>query len=137
MITATSNGVPQGVVGANGQVLPTIIKGRVDLIKFYGGAGDDTFVNNTNISCYADGGPGNDKLYGGSGDDTLIGGAGSDELHGGAGNDYLDAGGQRRDKMWGDAGQDTFVRHSLPKTSLVSDGIMDYQKGVDTILTWG
>src|SRR5262245_66343015 len=48
----------------------------VTRITFTGGAGDDTFVNNTILPAEADGGSGNDVLTGGTGSDVLTGGAG-------------------------------------------------------------
>ena len=61
-------------------------------ITFHGGAGDDTFINETSIMSEAHGGAGNDTLEGGSGDDALYGGTGEDRLYGHGGNDMLDGG---------------------------------------------
>ena len=95
----------------------TIALGRMESISeivFEGHAGDDTFVNNTNIDSDANGGQGNDTLTGGTGtdnlkggggDDTLVGGGGVDYLHGSEGTDSL-SGGDGDDYMYGDDGQD-------------------------------
>jgi Ca2+-binding RTX toxin-like protein len=113
-----------------GVALPrqTVITGPVQSIKFAGGDGNDTFINNTAYKCVADGGAGNDfviggwgndMLYGGAGNDilsgrdgndSLKGGAGDDLLFGGAGNDWLDGEGGTN-LYWGQAGADTFVRN--------------------------
>ncbi len=104
-------------------------------IIFHGSDFNDTFENQTGISCTAqgggghdvlrggsnaddlDGGLGNDTLHGGGGDDTLKGGRGSDKLHGGAGNDTLIgglgndtlAGGPQNDVLEGGSGRDTLI----------------------------
>src|SRR5262245_7158248 len=93
-----------------------------DSILFYGYAGNDRFVNDTNIRCVAYGMAGNDTLVGGSKNDYLDGGLGIDYLYGRAGNDtlvagfdfsfnYLD-GGAGNDVMHGGFGVDwLFGRH--------------------------
>lgn len=67
-------------------------------INFYGGEGNDRFVNHTGIGSAAFGyggndvlvgGNGNDALYGGEGDDRLNGRGGADNLYGSNGNDVL------------------------------------------------
>lgn len=87
---------------------------NLDAVMFYGGNGDDHFVNNTDLQVYAwgqkgndtlEGGSGNDYLDGGSDNDTLIGGAGNDELKGGYGNDVL-MGDSGNDKLFGGRGDD-------------------------------
>src|SRR5262249_32840195 len=45
-------------------------------IEFYGYRGNDRFVNDTAVACYANGGVGHDYLEGGGGDDVLVGGFG-------------------------------------------------------------
>src|SRR5580765_1248297 len=76
------------IVTLNGQTT-TFDRNKVRGIVFRGEAGDDTFVNNTNIASRAFGGAGNDSLTGGSGNDDLQGQAGDDRLSGAAGNDNL------------------------------------------------
>ncbi len=58
-------------------------------IVFDGQAGDDTFVNDTDLPSVALGGSGDDILIGGSASDVLYGGAGNDLLYGNAGADVL------------------------------------------------
>lgn len=96
------------VVVTFSRFLPTQSFSRflVSHIGFLGGAGDDTFTNQTGIDCTAWGGDGHDTLTGGSGDDYLYGNDGPDELHGGDGSDHL-YGGRDDDVMYGDAGDDT------------------------------
>ena len=74
--------------------------------KFFLGAGDDFFTNNTAIPSTALGGAGNDKLRGGSGKDTLMGGDGNDKLQGNKGDDTLQ-GAAGNDTEIGGAGIDT------------------------------
>ena len=102
--------------------------GRVQLISFLGDEDSDTFINNTDIQCYATGRGGEDFLQGGSkadvlygndGNDTLIGNGGRDELYGGVGYDYLDGGAghdtldpgddQFENALIGGLGRDTFL----------------------------
>ena len=98
---------------------PTIA--NTDLIRAFGGAGNDTIrVDETNGSLPAValfGGQGNDALTGGShddqlagqqGNDTLIGGGGADLLYGGAGNDTL-IGGAGVDQFFGGDGNDRMI----------------------------
>ncbi len=70
----------------------------VDLVKFDGGAGDDSLdasASSTRI-----------EALGGEGNDTLDGGSANDLLDGGAGNDFV-AGGKGDDRMIGGLGDDT------------------------------
>ncbi len=107
-------------------------KPNIDLIVFSGLDGNDTFVNNTSIACYAEGGLGNDVLIGGGGadelfgewsmwgdtevggddqlfgrggDDMLWGNFGNDSLYGGANNDWV-VGGRGNDFLFGEGGFD-------------------------------
>jgi len=82
--------------------------GPVTKIEFYGNAGNDTFTNNTNIPCFADGGVGNDTLKGGGANDILFGGAGQDSLYGRGGSDSL-YGNQGTDYLDGGDGDDILV----------------------------
>jgi len=54
-----------------------------------GHGGNDTILNNTNVSSILIGGNGNDSLQGGSSSDILLGGDGQDTVEGGDGNDFL------------------------------------------------
>lgn len=87
------------------QLRTTLVNGRltrnIQLLAFSGDADSDTFINETDIPCVADGREGDDYLqggtrddilYGSEGDDILIGGDGADDLYGGAGFDYLHGG---------------------------------------------
>jgi Ca2+-binding RTX toxin-like protein len=76
-------------------------------IEFYGYRGNDRFVNDTAIACYANGGVGHDYLEGGDGDDVLVGGFGNDVLVGNYGADGL-YGGFGRDTLWADYAADVF-----------------------------
>jgi Ca2+-binding RTX toxin-like protein len=58
-------------------------------IQFFGYRGCDTFLNDTFIDCFADGGAGNDYLEGGWGNDVLLGGTGHDTVSGSHGADQL------------------------------------------------
>jgi hypothetical protein len=78
---------------------------KVRSILFNGGAGNDSFVNDTALPCTANGGDGNDTLTGGGGDDRLFGDAGNDRLTGRAGNDTL-YGGLGADTLDGGLGAD-------------------------------
>lgn len=96
----------------------------VTSILFWGGNGNDSFVNGffdedgawhgTNIPCDAYGHAGNDILAGGDASDDLYGGPGNDMLFGLLGNDYLFGGdeidymkgGEGNDQLYGQAGDD-------------------------------
>jgi Ca2+-binding RTX toxin-like protein len=152
VVTATSNGMPPGSA-----VLPVVIHGGINEIQFFGKTGNDTFVNNSNIRSYADGGAGsdllvgggaadilhggagNDVLFGRGGNDWLLGEAGFDQLHGGNGNDVL-AGGYDGlvDRCWGDAGNDQFFfYYSTSQHKPVElEQIMDLGNGTDNISPW-
>lgn len=75
-------------VNENGTVR-TFAASSVKGINFLGRDGNDVFVNDTAVQCYASGGYGNDYLKGGRGADTLIGGADDDILIGGSGPDHM------------------------------------------------
>jgi Ca2+-binding RTX toxin-like protein len=92
----------------------------VDLVKFDGGAGNDTLDGtNTKTRLEADGGLGDDKLIGSSVADTLNGGDGNDIVAGEKGNDVMTGGngndtlewddGDGSDIISGGAGNDTVV----------------------------
>ena len=80
-------------------------QGEVQKIIFYGGWGNDSFVNLSTIPSEA---------HGDGGHDTLTGGAAGDEIHGGSGNDQITANGMAwgllmGDTLYGDEGNDTLV----------------------------
>jgi hypothetical protein len=85
-----------------------LTKVKVRRIVFQGGAGDDSFTNDTAIPSIANGGAGNDSLTGGLGNDKLIGGAGNDVLVGGTGNDTL-LGGIGNDSLDGGTGNNVLI----------------------------
>ncbi len=58
---------------------------KVKGIDFSGGAGNDTFQDDTALPCHAQGGAGDDRLTGGLGDDVCVGGTGHDRVNGDAG----------------------------------------------------
>jgi Ca2+-binding RTX toxin-like protein len=84
----------------NGPVTQTFSKRDVQYIAYFGGTGNDLFVNNTRIDEVAYGSAGNDTLVGGMGDFTLMKGSG--------GNDTL-TGRARRNDLSGNAGADTLT----------------------------
>ncbi|MBV6626023.1 MAG: hypothetical protein KI793_24340 [Rivularia sp. (in: Bacteria)] len=91
--------------------------------RLYGGIGDDTliggagndFLKGENGEDFLDGGEGKDRLYGGDLNDKLIGGSGNDLIYGGNGNDeiigvdFITFGAGERDRLKGNAGEDTFI----------------------------
>jgi Ca2+-binding RTX toxin-like protein len=90
-------------------VIPQVFDAsKVTWIGFYGGKGNDVFVNHTGLLANADGGDGNDTLVGGSGLDILYGGKGNDWLFGGDGNDYLE-GEEGSDVLFGENGNDWLI----------------------------
>ena len=111
VVSQTGNTVQATLTGFESQ---TFAAQDVDLIRFIGRNGDDSFTNNTNIAARALGFGGNDRLVGGSandflqggnGDDTLIGNAGNDRISGNSGNDSL-VGGDNVDRLRGGSGND-------------------------------
>ena len=123
---AVTNDSRQGVVKINvkcgsGVTAPWIFpQGELTRIVFYGGSGDDSFVNSTMIPSEAYGEGGNDTLIGGPAADELYGGAGvdfvkgngswvtstmGDTLHGGGGDDKI-VGGEGNDLIYGGGGND-------------------------------
>jgi Ca2+-binding RTX toxin-like protein len=116
---------------------PTVA--NTDLIRAFGGAGNDTIrLDETNgplTAAVLFGGQGNDVLTGGShddqlagqqGNDTLSGGAGNDLLLGGAGNDTL-VGGAGVDHFFGDGGNDRMIWNPGDGTDTFEGG-----DGIDT-----
>ena len=87
------------------RVVRSMSAGPVQLIKFYGAAGNDRFANTTARRSYAEGGAGNDTLLGGAEADLFHGGAGNDSLGGYRGADTL-YGNDGADRLGGGAGND-------------------------------
>ena len=128
-ITGTSRGDQVTIDGSSGKLVLQLngkreeVAGAVDRILFWGGSGNDTFINNADIrvSTWGDagndlliGGPASDQIYGGlgndelrgrRGDDRLLGAAGDDRLYGGSGNDILH-GNRGNDRLFGEEGDD-------------------------------
>lgn len=123
---------------ANGRfVHRTFQPDEVDMIRFKGRDGNDTFINETQVTAWAWGDNGDDTLrsdahftgnrrdnmlHGGSGNDVIIGGNGDDWLYGhdgdktyGSDDDFIMGGGGQdtiyggvgRDILFGGAGNDT------------------------------
>lgn len=112
----------------------------IDIIRFFGHAGNDTFFNNTNLGAtdvdlvVAVGGDGDDTLIGGEGIDALIGdflesdqasqfSGGNDILVGGRGSDVLSGGGGD-DVLYGlgfDISNDEEDQFGFPLDQLVQD----------------
>lgn len=84
-------------------------------VTVYAWDGNDTIVNKTALSMYANGGFGDDLILGGLHADQLHGDTGNDRIYGGAGNDTLDgytgndllSGGDGNDGVYGWWGNDT------------------------------
>ena len=124
LLISGRNVAERSVVTQNGATVTATLTGfanesfaadDVDLIRFVGRDGNDTFVNSTNIQSRAFGNAGNDRLFGGSNRDFIVGGNdndtidgrdGNDRISGSAGNDVLRGGGNR-DVISGGAGNDT------------------------------
>lgn len=111
-VRVTSNDSNQVTVEATGALGPQPAKtfgvGEVQRVEFTGGAGNDTFTNDTALPCRAFGGEGLDVLFGGGGDDRLSGQGGADKIDGRGGNDTL-WGGAGDDSLTGGAGNDEQV----------------------------
>ncbi len=97
----------------------------VSRVTFFGGDGDDQFINQTSIETVASGQNGNDRLtafglarllgnngddilVGGATDDTLLGGDGDDQIFGGDGDDFI-VGSDGEDQLFGDGGDDRIM----------------------------
>ena len=88
--------------------------GSVSLLRFVGRAGNDVFINRTDIDTIASGnggndrissGGGNDRLFGNEGDDVLSSSGGQNLLNGFSGNDLI-TGGIGVDRIFGFDGDD-------------------------------
>ncbi len=101
-----------------GQERHTFERRDVAKVRFLGGAGNDVFVNRSDIPAEAFGGDGDDWLVGGSARDLLDGGAGEDTLIGNS-NDHLI--GEGREKV---TDADSLVKRLTDKLwSLSSDQV--------------
>lgn len=113
----------------------------VNLVSFFGGAGNDTLDgSDSSTQLIGNGDGGNDLLTGGSASDTLDGGAGNDLVQGEKGNDRMIGGigndtlawddGDGSDRISGNAGIDTVaVEGSL----LQGDNFVLGQQGTQAI----
>ncbi|MEZ6044827.1 MAG: glycosyl hydrolase family 28-related protein [Planctomycetaceae bacterium] len=90
---------------------------QVQSLLFYGGDGNDTFRNETDLPSEAHGESGNDILFGGGamdllfgelGDDLLLGRGGDDQLFGSDGHDVL-KGHNGKDQLVGGPGNDLLI----------------------------
>jgi Ca2+-binding RTX toxin-like protein len=86
-------------------------------------------VNGTNSDDLILGKKGSESIKGKGGDDTIEGKGGNDKIKGGDGNDFL-SDGKGKNKLWGDAGQDSF----LFRTTQTDDTLKDFNPLDDTIL---
>src|SRR5213078_1254620 len=92
------NGTDLGTFQPTGRIIVNGLAGNDD-IQVAGGV---------TVSCWLDGGDGNDRLKGGSGNNVLLGGAGDDLLVGGNDRDIL-IGGTGADRIVGNAADDILV----------------------------
>lgn len=74
-------------------------------VMYRGGAGNDSFTNNTALGAVAHGEAGNDTLRGGTRGEYFVGGDGNDTLYGNGGDDAL-FGGKGNDRLFGGDGAD-------------------------------
>ena len=81
---------------------------EVEKIYFSGKAGDDLFINKTEVASTAYGNDGNDWLNGGSANDVFRGGNGDDQLRGYDGDDSLH-GDYGNDRLYGFDGNDRLL----------------------------
>ena len=86
-------------------VIASVPSAQVDRVVFHGMAGNDYFLNYTNLPSTAYGGPGRDKLIGGKSSDVFFGGRDDDDLHGKEGNDVI-RGDEGSDSIYGGPGSD-------------------------------
>lgn len=107
-----------GLVGLfEGAISPgTLTMTGVDVMKVFGGAGDDLMTGLGGADTLIGNG-GADLLQGAEGDDSVAGGVGNDQLLGGAGHDVVVGddghdtvnGGAGNDQLFGTAGDDTLA----------------------------
>ena len=124
------------LLNVNGVDYEPLPRDAVGLVTFYGGGGNDTFVNDTSAYAIAYGGFGHDVLVGGdfgnalvgeSGSDVLVGGFDSDILLGERGNDIL-LGGPGADVLYGGTGFDQFLGVE-PFDAIGDSGIVFFDDG--------
>ena len=97
-------------------------------VVFNGGEGNDVLdATEAQVSIYADGGAGDDKLYGSSKKDRLSGGDGVDELYGNGGKDVL-IGDKGNDFIYGGKGNDLLIWNNGDGSDLMRGG-----QGYDTV----
>jgi len=89
---------------------------EVDGVYFNGGAGDDVFANDSDVTSIALGGEGNDTLLGGSGQDVLLGGEGDDTLVSGP-----------YDVAWGGAGENHMLNLQATAGDALADGDVELE----------
>jgi len=78
----------------NGPQVTVFSKKDIDYIAFFGGTGNDVYLNNTSISEASYGSAGNDLIVGGTGDQSVLkGSGGSDVLVGRAKNNDMSSNG--------------------------------------------
>jgi hypothetical protein len=110
---------------ANGQQVATFAKSSVDWIASFGGTGNNTYVNNTDV---------NDVFYGGLGgatvQHTIIGGFGINVLKGHGGTNFIEARGTFNDitagsgtdfLMGSDRGQNVFRVNKTVENTTIED----------------
>lgn len=100
---------------------------RASSVRFFGGAGDDTFRINSISKDVANGVPKSvlfnrrTAIFGGDGNDTLVDGYGRSRIDGGNGNDLIYGGGSN-DRLIGGAGDDTIFGGPHPDETNTKDG---------------
>ena len=114
----------QVILKVNDQEPQSFDSADVESIQFEGGAGNDTFVNQTAIPSEAHGGEGSDFLFGGAANDRLEGGEGEDFVFGGPGDDVL-VGDPTQDQLHGGDGEDKVV---ATEEQEVEDSVSDKVK---------
>lgn len=119
-----------GIVHQGGAGAETLYGGSgLDTLR--GGGGNDIIHGGAADGSY----DGEDILYGEGGDDQLFGDGGTDTLYGGDGADRLTGGSYGRNKLYGGAGNDTYV---IGDHEYTADEIFeDVDGGIDTIILEG
>lgn len=113
-------------------------------LRFFGGAGDDRFVNDTGFISHAFGDGGNDTLVGGGNYDYLVGGTNHDRLLGRGGNDTLEGlggfdtlnGGAGMDYLYGGADDDVLVTIDGGTTDYADGGGGNDAAWLDQVSVW-
>lgn len=130
----------------NDTVINNLVDSRYDYSSINGGAGDDHLVGDGLLY----GGTGNDTLgagpngtsaFGEEGDDSIVGGRNDDTLNGHDGNDTL-SGGKGADRLdeisgtnqlTGGSGADIFIARAAADWAPLTNIVLDFEHGVDTI----